>query len=43
VLALPAAGGLVIGEWLHARAQAQTFRTALFTMLLVAGLLLALG
>lgn len=43
VLAIPAAAGLVVGEWLHARAQAQTFRTALFAMLLVAGLLLALG
>lgn len=42
VLALPAATGLVLGEWLHARAQAQTFRTALFGMLLVAGVLLAI-
>lgn len=42
VLAIPAAAGLLVGEWLHARAQAQTFRTAIFAMLLVAGLLLAI-
>jgi uncharacterized membrane protein YfcA len=41
-LALPAAAGLVTGEWLHTRAQARTFRLALFAMLLVAGALLAL-
>lgn len=41
-LAMPAAAGLVLGEWLHARAPARTFRIAVFAMLLVAGALLAL-
>jgi uncharacterized membrane protein YfcA len=41
VLAVPAAAGLLVGEWAHARAQATTFRIALFVMLLVAGALLA--